>query len=548
MPIGYVGAAVGGFPSWTGTDSTWGLVRIRSFAAPAPSLEASIRECRPRRDWRSQASQRGGYRFRNSDGKFEYISKEEFYESSAAADGSSGVVLRLVWGKKLLRQFWKIMTFAGPALGIWLFSPLMSLIDTAVIGNCSTLELAALGPATVLCDHVSYLFMFLSVATSNLVATSLARNDLEEAAQHLSRLLLISLSLGIGMLVLMELYATPLLQGFLKSQNSFLVSPAATYVKIRALSWPAMLVGMVAQSAILGMKDSWSPLKVLAIAGAINAVGDILLCSYLGCGIAGAAWATSFAQYVAVVLMLKSLVQKGYNIFLVCLPSRKDLKQLLKIVVPVLTTTVFEVVFYTLCTYLASTLGPLNLAAHQVMIGIQNLCYVWGEPLAQTAQTFMPALLDGSSRDLNQARVLLQILLIIGATVGLVAGFSAISIPWLVPQVFTKDVVIIEKMRRISLPVLCTLVVTPPMLALEGTLLAGRDLKFLGLAMVCCYSGGIMVTLAFYRAGFGLPGFWWTLFLIELSRTSVALIRLTSSQSFLADKRRPSGREKLERG
>lgn len=31
------------------------------------------------------------------------------------------------------------------------------------------------GPGTVLCDDVNYIFMFLSIATSNLVATSLAR-------------------------------------------------------------------------------------------------------------------------------------------------------------------------------------------------------------------------------------------------------------------------------------------------------------------------------------------------------------------------------------
>lgn len=31
------------------------------------------------------------------------------------------------------------------------------------------------GPGTVFCDNTSYIFMFLSIATSNLVATSLAR-------------------------------------------------------------------------------------------------------------------------------------------------------------------------------------------------------------------------------------------------------------------------------------------------------------------------------------------------------------------------------------
>ena len=45
----------------------------------------------------------------------------------------------------MLQQMRTILDFAGPALGIWLSNPLMSLIDTAVIGNSSSLELAALG-------------------------------------------------------------------------------------------------------------------------------------------------------------------------------------------------------------------------------------------------------------------------------------------------------------------------------------------------------------------------------------------------------------------
>ena len=47
--------------------------------------------------------------------------------------------------KSILQQMSDIAKFAGPALGIWLSGPLMSLIDTAVVGNSSSLELAALG-------------------------------------------------------------------------------------------------------------------------------------------------------------------------------------------------------------------------------------------------------------------------------------------------------------------------------------------------------------------------------------------------------------------
>ena len=43
------------------------------------------------------------------------------------------------------RQMKEIALFAGPATGLWICGPLMSLIDTMVIGQISSLELAALG-------------------------------------------------------------------------------------------------------------------------------------------------------------------------------------------------------------------------------------------------------------------------------------------------------------------------------------------------------------------------------------------------------------------
>lgn len=55
-----------------------------------------------------------------------------------------------VKGKELENQsMWnqikEIAMFTGPATGLWICGPLMSLIDTAVIGQGSSIELAALG-------------------------------------------------------------------------------------------------------------------------------------------------------------------------------------------------------------------------------------------------------------------------------------------------------------------------------------------------------------------------------------------------------------------
>ncbi|CAM6011948.1 unnamed protein product [Sphagnum balticum] len=437
--------------------------------------------------------------------------------------------------KNMWEQFRAILVFAGPALGMWLSGPIMSLIDTSVVGNSSSLELAALGPGTVLCDQLCYVFMFLSVATSNLIASSLAHKDEAGAAHHLSRLLFVSLGCGMAMFLITEFGATTLLQAFVGVNNAAMVPAARTYVQIRALAWPAVLVGMVAQSASLGMQDSWGPLKVLAIASLINLCGDIFLCTFLGYGIAGAAWATAASQYVASFLMMRSLNAKGYNPLAIMPPSWNELVHMVNLAAPVLLTMLSKVMFYTCLTYLATSLGAVTLAAHQVMIGVYSLCTVTGEPLAQTAQSFMPALIQGSNRNFKQARSLLRSLMLIGAVVGLTLGCMAISVPWFFPQLFTKDPAIIHQMRTVTLPFLVSLVITPPTLSLEGTLLAGRDLKFLGFSMASCFCGGSLFLLAFNWIGLGLQASWWTLAGFQWARFAQSYMRLASPQSILRD-------------
>ena len=70
---------------------------------------------------------------------------EEEQMSPALEKEIEAAALQQAEGKSLLEQLKDIIVFAGPALGIWLSGPIMGIIDTAVIGNSSSVELAALG-------------------------------------------------------------------------------------------------------------------------------------------------------------------------------------------------------------------------------------------------------------------------------------------------------------------------------------------------------------------------------------------------------------------
>ncbi|CAK8576615.1 unnamed protein product [Lathyrus sativus] len=428
-------------------------------------------------------------------------------------------------------QMKEIVKFTGPAIGLWLCDPLMSLIDTAVVGQGSSTELAALGPATVVCDYMSLTFMFLSVVTSNIIATSLAKQDREDVQHHLSILLFIGFACGLMMLLSTKLFGAATLAAFTGPKNAHVVPAANTYVQIRALSWPALLVGWVAQSASLGMKDSWGPLKALAVASIISGIGDILLCTYLGYGIAGAAWSTMASQVVASYMMIQEINKRGYNAFAFSIPTTKEFLKILSLAAPIYLTSISKVAFFSLLIYVATSTGTQTMAAHQVMIQIYMACTVWGEPLCQTAQSFMPELLYGVNKSLTKARFLLRSLVIIGAILGLLLGIVGTSLLWLFPNIFTSDQMVIQNMHRTLIPFFIALAVTPSTRSLEGTLLAGQDLKFFSLSTCGCFFLAALVLLISSR--YGLVGCWFTLAGFQWARFSVALLRVISPNGML---------------
>ncbi|GAY52890.1 hypothetical protein CUMW_145420 [Citrus unshiu] len=376
------------------------------------------------------------------------LSAEKEEEEKAVEVKTEGLADPSIWN-----QIKEIMKFTGPATGLWICGPLMSLIDTAVIGQGSSLELAAL-------------------------------------VQHqISVLLFVGLACGFSMLIFTKFFGMQALSAFTGSKNVHILPAANKYVQIRGLAWPAVLTGWVAQSASLGMKDSWGPLKALVVASAVNGIGDIVLCRFLGYGIAGAAWATMASQ-------------KGYNAFAISIPLPSELLAIFELAAPVFVMMMSKVAFFTLLTYFATSMGTITLAAHQVMIQTLMMCTVWGEPLAQTAQSFMPEFLYGMNRNLAKARMLLKSLVIIGAILGVLLAIVGTSVPWLFPNIFTPDKVIVQEMHKVLVAYFVALIVTPAILSLEGTLLAGRDLKFVSFSMSGCFSLGSLALLTRFFLAF----------------------------------------------
>ena len=176
--------------------------------------------------------------------------------------------------------------FALPCLGLWISGPLLSLVDTASVGltakpGMGAFELGALGPATTFIDGSTYLFAFLNTATTNLYASSLARNTGDEKRSKLASDAVvrtaakISLFCGFGIMSLLFWKGEFLLSLYVGAEAAKnILEPATKYVLIRALSMPTSLLAGVVQSALLGAKDSVTPLIAVAASTIVNIIGD----------------------------------------------------------------------------------------------------------------------------------------------------------------------------------------------------------------------------------------------------------------------------------
>ena len=104
-------------------------------------------------------------------------------------------------------------------------------------------------------------------------------------------------------------------------------------------------------------------------------------------GIVGVACAAAASQIIGAILMLRSLGPSSQRIQSLDYSHSfcGELLQIIHPAGPVLLIVMSKVVFYTVITYITTSLVTITLGVHKGMIGVYSVCTVSGEPLAQTA-------------------------------------------------------------------------------------------------------------------------------------------------------------------
>lgn len=281
-----------------------------------------------------------------------------------------------------------ILGLAIPALGALAIDPLLTLADTAFVARLGTVELAALGVDTALLGFAFFAFNFLAYVTTPLVARSIGRGKVDEARRWVGDAMLLALVLGVLVAIAIEL-TTPLLVDLMGATGD-VASEAVSYLRIRALATPAVLIVMAGHGAFRGYKDTRTPLIVAAGVNGLNVVLDPLLIFTLGLGLDGAALATVIAQYVGAVWFLRLVRSRSMATrprgLAESLPSLKELGRngaLLTV------RSGFLLATFTVAASAATRISAEAIAAHQLVAQMFLLSAMLADAFAIAAQAMV---------------------------------------------------------------------------------------------------------------------------------------------------------------
>lgn len=267
----------------------------------------------------------------------------------------------------------RVLAIAGPIVLSNATIPLLGAVDTGVVGQMGqAAPIGAVGVGAVILATVYWVFGFLRMGTSGLVAQSLGAGDRAEGGAHLVRALGIGLAAGVALIAL-QLPLTAL---------AFRAAPASAEVEALARQYLAIRIWgapfTIGMYALTGwMIAAERTRAILAVQMAINAVNiglDLLFVLAFGWGVAGVAAATLIAETCGFLLALwvardalRAGIARGR------LWTAAVLRRMAAVNGDIMIRSVLLQLSFTAFVFLGAGLGDVTLAANQVLGQFLNI-------------------------------------------------------------------------------------------------------------------------------------------------------------------------------
>ncbi|MRX49530.1 MATE family efflux transporter [Paracoccus sp. S-4012] len=246
--------------------------------------------------------------------------------------------------------------------------PLLGAVDTGVVGQLGTPQpIGGVGLGATILGMLYFIFNFLRMGTTGLVAQSHGAGREVESGRHLARALAIGIGIGLA-LILLHRPLFGLALGIAPGSPA-VEGLAREYLEIRIWGAPAMIGLFAINGWLIGVERTGAVLALQLVLTAVNIVLDLWFVLGIGWGVPGVAAATLVAEYsgFAVGLWLArrplAAALRTTGLF-----ERPAMTRLLRVNADLMVRSLLLQLTFSSFTFLGAGQGDVVLAANQVLM------------------------------------------------------------------------------------------------------------------------------------------------------------------------------------
>jgi len=431
----------------------------------------------------------------------------------------------------------EVLWVGFPEMASCLVEPLVSTVETMLVGRMGALYLAALGPGTALLALISELCCALAIVATSTVARSAVRGGRVAVQRQMGAFVLVSLAAGALLTVaLLALASTDALFSHLDPR---LAGAVKLYVACRAVGTAGFMVSNAAEGCFLGLRNAVLPLALYAASGAVT-VGLMLalastsvLAASPDLGFAGLGLASSLGQLLCAAAFVHALRSRKLLRF-DRLPAWRESRGLADDTGQILAGAVARMTTYNVMMYAASTLGIVPAAAHKIAYEGYWFMSFLTEPSFTAANALVPREVG---RAPGRVAELVRALLLVGLATGLALACAAGVFTR--TQLFTSDPAVLSELGRVA-PYLTAMIFTSSLVyPTEGIIFGAGCYRYL--TAVHCGNCALMGVYSWWvtRSGVGLEAVWAGMFGYQVLRLLQHSVRFAVANPLAAARAQP---------
>ncbi len=410
-------------------------------------------------------------------------------------------------------NFKTINTLAIPATIAGIAEPILSITDTAIVGNIPVDGLESLAAVGIVGAFLSMLIWILGQtrsAISTIISQYLGAGQLEAVktlpAQAIFFNILLSLVVLFGTIFIMED-----IFGLLNASGKIL-EYSVDYYTIRVWGFPLTLFTFAVMGIFRGLQNTFWPMVIATTGALLNILLDFALVYGIKDLIApmyleGAAWASLISQAVMALMAIVLLIRKTEIPLKLRFPIHPEMGRLIKMSLDLFVRTVALNVALILAVREATALGDQFIGAHTIAINLWLFAAFFVDGYSAAGNSMSGRLIG--AKDYDGLWSLAKQIVGYGLMVSLLLMLLGLVFYRPLGTLFSNETIVLQTFYSIFFIVILAQPMNTIAFVFDGIFKGLGEMKYLrNVLLVATFLGFIPTLYLSLYLGFGLQGIW----------------------------------------